>query len=105
MSTPSDFRPIDEDVLLQFDVIGDTLSLYAWRPGESRPTVPQLETTSSLFSDGTVGISYDPGAPGRGSATFRFVHVADTSIPEPPTAALSAIFFAGVFAWQWRRWR
>jgi hypothetical protein len=38
-------------------------------------------------------------------AIFRYVHVADASIPEPPTAMLSAILFAGVFAWQCRRWR
>jgi hypothetical protein len=103
--TSSEFRPINEDVVLQFDVIGETLSLYAWRPGESRPPVPQLQTRSSLFDEGAVGVSYDPGAPGRGSATFRYIHVADASIPEPPTAMLSAVFFAGVFAWQWRRWR
>jgi RNA polymerase sigma factor (sigma-70 family) len=99
----TDLRPSQEDVLLQFDVIGDRLSLYAWRDGDAKPIRPQLEVTDSRYAEGAVGIVH--AAINSGIGIFRYVHVADASIPEPPTMILSAIFFAGVFAWRWRRSR
>jgi hypothetical protein len=100
---------LEEDVLLQFDVFGDSLKLWVWRPGEPRPIDPLLSATDDAITvAGEVGIDYYTLMPPPrvlGSAIFRYVHVSDTPIviPEPCTATLSAIFFAGVFAWQWRR--
>lgn len=87
----TDLRPTEEDVVLQFDAIGDTLSVFAWRPRESKPTQPLVQVTAAEYDSGTIGLFYDPPL-GNGSATFRYVHVADTPIvPEPGSRALCAI--------------
>jgi hypothetical protein len=72
-----------EDVLLQFDLFGSTLSARAWRPGTPMPGVAQVRDTS-------VGV-------------FRFIHVADTSIPEPST--LFMVILGGITATICRRCR
>ncbi|MCA9266355.1 MAG: RNA polymerase sigma factor [Planctomycetales bacterium] len=81
------------DLFLQFDAIGDELSLYAWQVGMPRPSEPQLRVPIGTLpqTSGSVGVSYVPVAAGRGTATFRFVHVADSSIPEPSSAALAVL--------------
>jgi RNA polymerase sigma factor (sigma-70 family) len=108
-SVRTDLRPLEEDVVMQLDVFGSSLSFWAWRAGEPRPKEPLLTATNSVITQaGEVGVAYYsivPNHPVLGSAAYRFVHVADTSIPEPSTATLSSVFFAGVIAWQWRRWR
>jgi hypothetical protein len=43
-----------------------------------------------LHASGSIGIYYNP-PPGNGAATFRFVHIADMSIPEPPAVALGSL--------------
>lgn len=100
----TDLRPTTEDVLLQFDVFGNHLSLYAWRPGELRPVQPQLEVIDSQFSEGLVGMIYDvlPDPGPRGSVTFRFYQVADASIPvpEPSSSALAASLAVGLAGWR-----
>lgn len=88
-TTPSAFLPAAEDVVLQFDAVGDTLQLFAWRPGESRPTTPQVEVNSTLYPSGNIGILYDPPT-GNGTATYRSIRVADT-VPEPGSRTLCAV--------------
>jgi hypothetical protein len=84
-------------------VIGNELSVYAWRLGEAKPAAPLLSVTDNAYTSGVPGLLIS--GVNAHSAAYRYVHVANSPIPEPSTAALSAIFFAGVFAWQWRRSR
>jgi hypothetical protein len=72
---------------MQLDVIENKLQLWAWRPGEARPPVPQVsyEDTNFRRAHGAPGIPMDP-SPGEivSTATFRYVWVADSAIV--PTA-------------------
>jgi hypothetical protein len=95
-STPSALTPQHEDVVLQFDLIGNQLSLYAWRPGQSKPSVPQLRASDSRFPRGSAGVILD-FPPVDGTGTFRFVHVSNTPIPEPSGSSL-ALASAGLLA-------
>jgi RNA polymerase sigma factor (sigma-70 family) len=86
----TDLRPLEEDVVLQADFLGNSIKLFAWRPGEPMPSQPQVQTTSNLHTSGSIGIYYNP-PPANGSATFRYVHIATTSIPEPSSIALGSL--------------
>ena len=101
-SVGAHFNATDTEVNLQFDVVGNVLRLYVWEFDEPKPSLPVLETTDDeLTGKGVAGLLVDGRGPHR--VAYRYVQVADSPIPEPSTAILSAIFFAGVFAWQWRR--
>ena len=54
------------------------------------PSKPQVDASSDLHASGSIGIYYNP-PPGNGSATFRYVHIADMSIPEPSSFALGSL--------------
>jgi RNA polymerase sigma factor (sigma-70 family) len=103
----TDLRPLEEDVVLQVDVFGASLSLFAWRPGEPKPQQPQVRATSGSHMSGSIGIYYNP-PPGNGTATFRYVHVADMSIPEPSGISLAAaagwLLAGGLFFGRRRFW-
>ena len=90
-SAATSLNPSVEDVLLQFDIAGSQLSLFAWRAGEDKPDSPNLSATDSTFSSGVAGILIDTPGPGTHSVAFRSIHVANTPIPEPSTAALSSL--------------
>ena len=87
----TEFNIAEEDIVLQFDVIGSRLSLWAWRAGESMPAEPQLTAVNSAVPTGTVGV-WARGLIGNEahSAIFRYVHVADVHIPEPASFLLAA---------------
>ena len=75
-----------EDLVLQLDVIGNELTMWAWRPGDGMPAQPQLRfmDDSALATFGKPGILGDFSSPGTAStAIFRYVIVADTHIPGP----------------------
>ena len=95
-------RPLEEDVILQLDVFGNSLRMWAWRPGEPMPVAPLITATDNGFSQGEVGIDYWTlgSSSALGSAHFRYVHVADSHIPEPSAAIallLSGTFMAVIF--------
>jgi hypothetical protein len=99
-TAPTDLNTVDEDVVLQLDAIGNELSLYAWRIGDAKPAIPLLSVTDHAYTSGVPGLLISGGI--AHSAAYRYVHVANASIPEPSAAVLSAIFLAGVFACRWR---
>ena len=81
-----------EDLVLQLDVIGSELALWAWRPGDGKPAQPQLTYTdnANLATSGRPGILHDPASPGTSSTlAFRYFLVADSSIPEPSTICMA----------------
>ncbi len=96
---PTDFRTDEQDLFLQFDVFGDKLSLFAWRPGEAKPTEPQVQATDTRLQEGEVAIFSNPRT--LDSATFRFVQITDDAsepIPEPEAnilATLSGVLVLG----------
>jgi len=86
------FSPVDQDVMLQFDAFGDKLSLWAWPVGESMPDEPQVVAFDATYPEGPAGlISAAFVASPTDSTTYRFVHVANTHIPEPTTLVLMGL--------------
>ena len=86
------FNPVEQDVLLQFDAFDDKLSLWAWRVGESKPDLPQLVVFDDMYAEGPAALISAGFAGGPlDSTTFRFVHVANTHIPEPSTFVLMSL--------------
>lgn len=84
------FETVGQDLLLQVDAMGDELSMWVWPVGEPMPTDPQVAVADSTYSSGSVGVlglSFDA----THDATFRFVHVADTHIPEPSSCLLAMV--------------
>jgi hypothetical protein len=94
---PTNLRPTLEDVVLQFDAFGNRLQLWAWRPAEPMPSIPQIDVTDSVLTSGIVGLIYtsETDTPNMvntpGSALVRYVHVSDTHIPEPSTGLLMIV--------------
>lgn len=81
----TDLNPDIEDIVLQLDIIGDDLSLYAWRAGEAMPAEPSLtRNIRGGYTSGVAAVLLDSGS--RHSAAFRHVQVATTSLPEPSSA-------------------
>jgi hypothetical protein len=94
-STNTSLRPLDEDILMQLDVFGTSLRLWAWPADEPMPSAPLVTAKDGSLSQGEVGIDYFSLQPSSmlGSAVFRFVHVAGVHIPEPSSFVLVATGF------------
>ena len=75
---PFDVR--NEDTIVQLDVIGNKLELWAWRAGDPMPDQPQLEATDDTYSEGWINIFSGTGSDNRGVGTFRFVQLWDEHI-------------------------
>ena len=73
------FDVLTDDIMLQFDLFDGNLRLWAWQPGTAMPQIANIAVTDSTYVSGAVGVT--SGGPDVGA--FRFVHVADTHIPEP----------------------
>lgn len=95
VETETDLRPVEEDVMIQLDVFGSTLEMWAWRAGEQIPSEPLLTLTDSVYSDGgEVGFYYaalDSSLQDLGRGTFRHIRVSDTHIPEPASLMLTGL--------------
>jgi len=63
-----------QDVVMQFDLFGNTLSLWAWLPEESMPPTPQLTVTDLSFASGGIAIGSSDG-PGDSVGIFRWVYI------------------------------
>jgi hypothetical protein len=91
-----------DDAVLQLDVIGNELKLWGWKAGDPMPDQPQLTATDNKYSEeGRVGLSND--VHNLNIATFRYVHVADSHIPEPTTLLLAMLGMAGTCCYRRRR--
>ena len=56
----TDLDPRSSDIVLQFDVVGRTLSITAWREGDPKPSSPQLTEQSNItMPAGYIGVSID----------------------------------------------
>lgn len=76
------FNTLDDDVVLQFDVMGGNLSLWVWPAGEPMPDRPTVTVTDGLHEVGSIGlvVAKDNPSAQPASGQFRYVHVADTPI-------------------------
>jgi hypothetical protein len=106
-SQPTTRLTSGQDWIFEAGALGQHLTFKFWRDGETEPAAPQVVTSSSAFASGLLAIEANvTGGLGRqGQLTATFDDIVFTTIPEPPTALLSAVFFAGIIAWQWRRSR
>lgn len=76
----TDLDVVQEDVMLQFDLMGRTLSLWAWRAGDPMPTDPVVWVVDDTLQFGLTTLAV-LGSPS--TAAFRFVQVDTTSIGLP----------------------
>ncbi len=76
----------NQEINLQLDVVGDTMSLTGWRVGDIKPATPQVVANVSgltnghgeIVEQGTVGLwvsPNNPNLPAPGTAAFRFFEV------------------------------
>lgn len=86
--------PRQQDVAMQLDVFDDKIRFWVWPAGEPMPTVPTVEAVDTRVKIGTVGVwvagaDWDqPNPQDVATGRFRFVHVANTPLPEPSTTGL-----------------
>ena len=93
---PSDLSPRDQDVMMQIDVIDDTVSFWAWGdPDAEKPEDPVWSFRDTAISDGFVTVNFGSSLDGDVSGFLRFVQVDTVSIPEPSSALLLSV---GMFA-------
>lgn len=87
LSEPSGFDFADgEEITLQFDVIDNKLSLWAWPLGDEMPVIPQLQYIDEdiRLAPGIPGLLFDGGGSNNTAATYRYFEVAADSIPPTP---------------------
>jgi hypothetical protein len=96
-SMDTSLDPVANDVILQFDILGDRLNLTAWQEGTPKPSSPQLTATDSrLTAGGGLGFTLTPnldGGSAPASVAFRYFDVSE--IPEP---SCSVLFVLGAIA-------
>jgi hypothetical protein len=101
IGTPLD--PVNGDVLLRFDVIGNQISLFAWQAGSTMPASPQLTEQDNVWTEGGhLGLSLNPnldGGDSQASVVFRYYAV----VPEPATLLLAMLGMASVCCYRRRR--
>jgi hypothetical protein len=94
----TNLNPVNLDVVLQLDVIGNTLSFWAWQAGQPMPSQPLFRGQDPLNRStfGFTGVSTGWGDLrfAKSSGVFRYVHVATSSIPEPASYVLVLIGLA-----------
>jgi len=103
-STQVDFDAKLEDVILQLDIIGNSITYWAWPADEPRPAQPLGSVVDDTLTSGS--LFFAGAGDAFGTTAFRYVHVATAAIPvpEPSTVALTAIAPL-VFGFWWLRRR
>jgi hypothetical protein len=70
---------LHEDVLLQFDVIGDEMRLWAWPPDRARPATPQITFSGGAFSSGMIALLVGDRYYNSVLGIFRWVEVFESA--------------------------
>lgn len=73
-----------EDVMFQFDAIGETLSLWAWKPDDPMPVEPLVTAIDTTHAEGVISLFVSNLDGSDPEGIFRFVQVAEESIPATP---------------------
>jgi len=80
-SMPTALDVFSQDIHLQFDLFGDTLSLTAWEDGTPQPATPQLTVIDTFISEtGFLGVGGQIGFPS--TTVVRFFEVRVPPTPE-----------------------
>jgi hypothetical protein len=89
----TDLQPLQEDIMMQLDVIGSQISIWAWRTNEEMPSHPIVTRADSRLTAGNIDtfVARFPPNSEPVEGVVRFVHVADTHIPEPSTLLLALV--------------
>jgi hypothetical protein len=97
----SNLRPRQEEVILQLDAIGNAINAWAWRAGDPMPATPAFSRTTSQLPSGIAGVyksaSLSSQGTSNGTAIFRYVHVSNTSIPEPMSLWIASLALVGMW--------
>ena len=81
-TTATALDPVNSDVLLRFDVFGNTISLFAWQEGSPMPASPQLLVLDNVWTDGgALGLTLNPNLDG-GSSSAAVAFRSYTVLPE-----------------------
>ncbi len=81
----TDLRPRDEDIILQLDVVGNDISMKAWRLGDPEPDAPLLAFADATLTTRTVGLWFQArNDHGDASAVFREFGVSGLPITSVP---------------------
>jgi RNA polymerase sigma factor (sigma-70 family) len=83
--------PVANDVAIKFAVVGETLSLTAWRDGEAIPPQPQVVAMDDTLSFGEVGVGI-----GQGADISQVAFRSFAAIPEPATWCIAAVGLASL---------
>ena len=83
----TDIDPRMEYIVIQLDVIGDEISVWAWRPNETMPDEPILTAFDDKLEMGPIFLwaaseDFDGERVQNVTGVFRYVHVADAHIPD-----------------------
>lgn len=85
--TTTNLQPTQEDVVLQLDVIGNSVQVWAWRAGEPKPSAPLLtgSDVDSVIPCGFPGVYSGqsiPPQPAPSTAIVRSIQISDTTIQD-----------------------
>jgi hypothetical protein len=82
----TELRNDEEDIMFQMDAIGDTISLWAWKPSDPMPIDPVLQVVDETTRDAgdflVGGVSDEYPGLGEMEFVYRYVHVADSHISD-----------------------
>ncbi len=65
------------DVIIELDIVGDQLSVFAWRPGDPKPTTPLAAVQDATYASGRAGILFNEDDDNT-TGVFRFAAAQDT---------------------------
>jgi hypothetical protein len=92
----------NDEVNLQLNAVGDSLSFTVWPEGLEMPMRPTLEANDDMFSHGAVGFAFAEAQSAPNSkALFREFRA--VLIPEPSTLTLTALALLAMFCRRRRR--
>ena len=99
----TDLIVTQEDVVMQIDASDDTLAVRVWRAGDNMPTEPLLACDVwPITGFLALEVNAESGSRTQLQGIFRYVHLADSMIPEPSTLLLSLLALVA-FGGFWKR--
>lgn len=93
----------EQDAEIQLDLKGNRITAWAWPAGEERPSAPFFDVNDdTVIGAGVPSLSLTVMQPtadlSNHGATFRYVHLATESIPEPSAVCLAGMGLSAVLA-------
>lgn len=84
----TDLRVTGKEIIVQFDTIGDELTLWAWPVGQEKPETPLLQIVDTKVPTTARGDLYIGAIGPNARAEFHYVHVAEEPIRDGETTEL-----------------